>query len=41
MIVNGLQGFNPLVIANPPANCFTLFFDSVSGMLLRLIQKHR
>lgn len=31
MIVNGLIGFNPSVISNPPASCFTVFFDSTNG----------
>jgi hypothetical protein len=36
MIVNGLIGFNPSVITNPSANCFTLFFDSVNGNRLSI-----
>lgn len=36
MIVNGLIGFNPSTIANPPANCFTLFFDSTNGNKLSI-----
>lgn len=31
MIVNGLIGFNPSVISNPPSSCFTVFFDSTNG----------
>lgn len=36
MIVNGLIGFNPSTIANPPANCFTVFFDSTNGNRLAI-----
>lgn len=36
MIVNGLIGFNPSVISNPPASCFTVFFDSTNGNRLAI-----